>query len=193
MTESAEVTALLDELRQGKQDALARLMPVVYAELHRLASHYMRRERRDHTLQTTALIHEAYLRLAGRSEKKWHNRTHFFAVAAEIMRGILVDHARGCRRAKRGGAAQTLRLDESRTLAVPDSEELLALDQTLRRLAEIDPRQSRIVELRYFAGLSVADVALLLGLSERTVLRDWNMAKAWLYGELRITAAVTHR
>jgi RNA polymerase sigma factor (TIGR02999 family) len=144
----------------------------------------MKQERTSHTLQATALVHEAYLRLAGQKQPDWLDRAHFFAVASQVMRNLLVDHARARRRVKRGGGS-ILQLDEALTLAAFDSEEVLSLEEALERLSRIDPRQERIVELRYFGGLSIGEVATVLGISERTVKREWQMARAWLYAEMR--------
>jgi|SRR5579872_64382 len=184
MTEAGEISELLAEVRKGDQRAIETLMPIVYQELRRLASYYMQRERPDHTLQATALVHEAYLRLAGPGTHDCQDRAHFFAAAAKVMRNLLIDHARARHRAKRGGSAN-VRLEDAVTLAIAENPELLAIDEALQNLAKIDPRQSRIVELRYFGGLSVEEVAAVLGISDRTVKREWQMAKAWLYAELR--------
>ncbi len=165
-------------------------MPLVYDELHRLASRYLSRERPDHTLQSTALVHEAYLRLISQRDVHWQNRSHFFGVAAQMIRRILVDHARAHQAAKRGSGAVKLSLDEA--LASPENQpdlDLLALDDALNRLAEIDPQQGRIVELRYFAGLSIDETAEVLHISPATVKRDWVMAKAWLFREITGAAA----
>ena len=184
MSEPSEVTGLLKEVRQGNQDAFNRVFSIVYGELRRLAAYYMRQERPDHTLQTTALVHEAYVRLVGRETKNWEDRKHFFSVAAEVMRSLLVDHARAHRAAKREGAGGRVPLDENLSFNSPDLNEVLALDTALKKLSEADPRQAQIVELRYFAGLGIREIADVLGISERTVIREWNMAKAWLYGEM---------
>lgn len=185
MSDPESVTRLLDEVRGGNREALDRLLPLVYEEFRRLAAHFMRGERPDHTLQTTALVHEAYLRLVGRGEKDWRNRAHFFAIAAEVMRSILVDHARAHRAAKRGGGAARVPLHESMGLAAPEAEELLLLDEALRRLEKKDPRQARIVELRYFTGMTIAEISEVLEVPQRTVERDWSFAKAWLRRETR--------
>jgi len=185
MSDQTLISGLLDDLRHGDPEAFPKLIPVVYSELRRLAARYLKREKPDHSLQTTDLVHEAYLRLAGREEKKWQNRAHFFAIAAGAMRGILVDHARARKALKRGGANTRIQLDEPPPVAMTDHDDLLVLDKALSQLAKIDPRQSRIVELRYFAGMSVAEVAVVLGTSERTVLRNWKVAKAWLYAEVQ--------
>ena len=166
------------------------LLPLVYDELRRLARHYMRGENHDHTLQPTDLVHEAYLKLASRSQVNWHGRTHFLAVGARVMRCLLVDHARARRRQRRGGDRQRVTLDELR-LPTPqdlDPEDLLALNAALEKLARLDARQARIVELRSFGGLRSAEVAVLLGISERTVERDWLFARAWLRRELSSSA-----
>lgn len=179
-----EVTQLLNQWSEGDQAALDRLFPFVYDELRRLANAYLRRERPGHTLQSTALVHEAYLRLVGQREIRWQNRAHFFGIAAQVIRHILVDHARGRISAKRGGGAVNLSLDEG--LAVPNKQDLdvVALDDALQGLAKIDPQQSRIVELRFFGGLSIEETAEVVGVSTATVKRDWSVAKAWLYREV---------
>ena len=180
-----EVTLLLGEITEGNQHALDRLMPLIYDELHRLAARCMRQERADHTLQPTALIHEAYLRLVGRRTVKWESRAHFFAAAAQLMRRILIDHAKHHLRAKRGGAPQKISLDEVYVFSEDKSADLVALDESLARLAITDPQQSRIVELRYFGGLTIEETAKVLDISPKTVKRDWSVAKAWLYGDLK--------
>jgi len=180
-----DVTALLSELAQGNQAAAEKLVPLVYDELKRLARGYMRRERPDHTLQTTALVHEAYLKLVRQRRTDWQCRSHFFAIAARVMRRILLDHARGHLRRKRGGARQILPLNEALTFSPEQSEDLVKLNEALERLSAIDPRQSKIVELRFFGGLTVEETSGILGISPKTVKRDWSMAKAWLHGELR--------
>jgi RNA polymerase sigma factor (TIGR02999 family) len=184
MQNSANITRLLNEWGGGNEAVLDELMPLVYDELRRQASRYLRKERVNHTLQTTALIHEAYLKLIGQ-EVNWQNRAHFFGIAAQAMRRILVDHARQRHREKRGGAAEDLPLDEA--MFVPTDEkkiDMLALDDALNRLARIDPRQARVVELRYFSGLTNDETAEVLGVSNATVRNDWSMAKAWLKLEL---------
>ncbi len=178
-----EVTALLAQLRDGQQDVATKLVPLVYAELRRLAAHYMRGENPGHTLQATALVHEAYLRLTG-GANSWQNRAHFFGVAAHVMRRILVDHARTRNAAKRGGMRRKVPLEDVALFSEEQSYDLLDLDAALERLALRDPRQSRIVELRYFAGLNVDDTAEVLGISAKTVKRDWSVARAWLHGEI---------
>jgi RNA polymerase sigma-70 factor, ECF subfamily len=180
-----EITQLLAQWREGNQSALDDLYPLVYDELHRLARRYMSRERKGHTLQTTALINEAYVRLVDQKNVPWANRSHFFAISAQIMRRILIDHARRNQYAKRGGGARQVSLDEAATVVMPDqSGELLRLDEALKSLAEMDPRRSQVVELRYFGGLNNEEIAGVLHISENTVTRDWNMARAWLYQQL---------
>ncbi len=181
---SEDVTALLHALKQGDRGAESRLLDVVYEELHRIAERYMRRERQDHTLQTTALVNEAYLRLVDQKEKSWQNRAHFFAVAAQVMRRILVDYARKHGAQKRGGEQRKLELEGDLGITPERSEELLLLDQALERLKIWDARQSRIVELRFFGGLTNEETAEVLGVAARTVKRDWQVAKSWLYGEI---------
>jgi RNA polymerase sigma factor (TIGR02999 family) len=186
MTEmSSGVTQLLVDWSNGDQEALNRLFPLVYAELRRQAGRYLRRERVGHTLQTTALIHEAYVRLVDQRSVRWENRTHFFAVAAQLMRRILVDHARGRRRAKRGGALARVPLDEALVVAAGQlNVDVLALDEALTKLMAIDLRQSQVVELRFFSGLSIEETAAVLNVSPATVKNDWNIAKAWLRREM---------
>jgi RNA polymerase sigma factor (TIGR02999 family) len=182
---AGDVTRLLEEIRGGNQRAESELVPLVYDELRRLAAHYMRQERPDHTLQATALVHEAYLRLVKQREVSWQSKAHFFAIAGGLMRRILVDHARAHSRRKRGGTQQRVSLDEAPLFPEGRSEELIDLDKALTRLAEEQPRQSQIVELRFFAGLSVDEIAALLKISGKTVKRDWSVARAWLYREIR--------
>ena len=177
------ITQLLAEWRDGDQSALDELYPLVYDELHRLARRYMSRERKGHTLQTTALINEAYVRLVGQ-KVNWANRSHFFAISAQIMRRILIDHARRHAYAKRGGGAQQVSLEEAAAVTPDQGAELLRLDEALTSLAEMDPRRSQVVELRYFGGLNNEEIAGVLNVSENTVTRDWNMARAWLYQQL---------
>ncbi len=174
-----EITQLLLEWRKGDRTALDKLMPLVYEELRRLGRHYMAAERPGHTLQTTALINEAYLRLIDHKDMPWQNRAHFFAVAAQAMRRILVDHARTRDAAKRGGGAPKASLEDAAVVAERPVE-LIALDEALSDLATIDPRKSQVVELRYFGGLSVEETAEVLGVSPVTVMRDWRTAKPWL-------------
>ena len=179
-----DVSQLLLAWRNGDQEAVNQLMPLVYDELRRLAGGYLRRERVGHTLQTTALVHEAYLRLVDQTRADWQNRAQFFGVAAQLMRRILVDHARTQQAAKRGSGALKLSLNEVVGRAKEKAAEVIALDDALAELQTLDPQQSRIVELRYFAGLSIAETAEVLGISPATVKREWNMAKAWLYNQL---------
>jgi len=180
-----DITEILTAWREGSREALHLLLPVVYDELRRQAHRYLRRERRNHTLQTTALIHEAYLRLTEQGKVRFESRTHFFAVAANLMRQILVDYARERHRLKRGGKADNLPLDEAFLVIADESDiDLLALDEALTRLSEMDFQQARIVELKFFSGLSIEETADALGISPATVKRDWNVAKAWLKHEL---------
>ena len=179
------VTDLLVHWSEGDQEALNKLIPLVYDELHKLASRYLRRERRDHTLQTTAVVHEAYLKLVNQRDANFENRLHFFAVAAQIMRRILVDYARRHHASKRGGDLYKLSLDEALVTSEEKGADLLALDEALDRLAAIDPRQSRVVELRVFAGLTLEETAQALNISPSTVRREWSMAKAWLHRQIK--------
>ncbi len=179
-----EVTGLLVAWSEGDHTALEKLMPIVYAELHRLAKRYMGHEHPGHTLQTSALVNEAYIRLIEASGVRWQNRTHFFAVSAQIMRRILVDFARDKQNLKRGGGARQVTLDEGLVVSPESGADLLALDEALERLAVLNERQSRVVELRYFGGLNEDEVAEALKVSPRTVRNDWSLAKAWLYREL---------
>ena len=182
---SAKITAMLNEWSDGKPEALDALLPIVYAELHRQASRYLRRERVGHTLQATGLIHEAYLKLVDQHSVNWQNRAHFFGIAAQLMRRILVDYAKARHREKRGGAGENLPLEETQ-LMVPGEKtvDLVVLDESLTRLALLDERQARIVELRYFSGLSIEETAQALRISPATVKSDWKSAKAWLYKEI---------
>lgn len=181
---SNDVTQLLVNWSQGDPKALEALTPVVYDELRRLARSYLRRERPDHTLQSTALVHEAYLKMVDQRQVRWQNRAHFFGVAAQIIRRILVDHARAHKADKRGADAVKLSLDEA--MAIPEERQidLVALDDSLNSLASFDIQQGRIVELRFFGGLSIEETAEVLGVSPATVKRDWAMAKAWLYRDM---------
>jgi RNA polymerase sigma-70 factor (ECF subfamily) len=179
--QTGAVTGLLRAWGRGDLQARDTLMPLVYKELRRQATAYLRRERVDHTLQPTALVHEAYLRLVGQERVVWQNRAHFFGVAAQMMRRVLVDHARGHRRGKRFGAAVKVTLDDRLGAAGPPDCDLLLLDQALDDLTAIDPRQGQIVELRYFGGLSEREVAEVLALSRATVTREWQIARGWLY------------
>jgi RNA polymerase sigma factor (TIGR02999 family) len=184
---SSNVTQLLVDWRNGNNDALNQLMPLIYDELRGLAKRYMSRERNSHTLQTTALVNEAFLRLINQQNVDWQNRVHFFAIAAQVMRHLLVDHARSKQYAKRGGGAQQITLDEGLAVSDDNAVELLALNQALERLEAIDDRKSKIVELRYFGGLSTEETAEVLGVSEITIKREWAKAKAWLFRELSQT------
>ena len=187
-----DITRLLREWRGGDGRALERLIPLVHGELHELASRHLSRERRDHTLQTTALVNEAYMKLAGQPGVDWQNRAHFFAIAATVMRRILVDHARGKRRRKRGGGEAPVVLDDG-ALEAPRREvdvfDAYALDRALSRLEGLDARQARVVELRYFGGMTVEETAEVVGSSPATVNREWAVARAWLYRELAGPAA----
>ncbi len=180
------ITDILRQWSDGKQEALDELMPLVYEELHRQAAQYLRRERANHTLQTTALIHEAYLKLIDQRNVDWESRTHFFAIAAQAMRRILVDYAKMRNREKRGGAAENLPLEKALQIQAKEenSVDLIALDEALTRLAEIDGQQAHVVELRYFADLSLEATAEALHISRATAARDWSVAKAWLLREL---------
>jgi RNA polymerase sigma factor (TIGR02999 family) len=179
-----EFIDLLTAVESGGQSAVDRLVPVVYAELRELASSYLRRERPDHTLQTTALVHEAYLRLTDQRQTNWQNRSHFLGVAAQAMRRILVDHAKSRQRIKRDGG-RPVTLEEGTAINTGPPEEVLAVDEALVRLAALDPRQARIVELRYFAGMTIEETATAVDLSPATVKREWTSARAWLLRELR--------
>jgi RNA polymerase sigma factor (TIGR02999 family) len=179
-----QVTQLLVEWSNGDKAALDKLMPLIDQELRRLAHHYMRRERPGHTLQTTALVNEAYLRLINRKNVHWQNRAHFLAIAAQLMRTILVDHARSHAYAKRGGGTQTVALDEAVIVPQERAAEVVALDDALKNLEGIDPLQSRIVELRFFGGLTIEETAEVTQLSPATIKREWSTAKAWLYHQL---------
>lgn len=178
------VTQLLLQWRQGDRAALDQLLPLVYRELHKMAKRYMAHQNASHTLQTTAVIHEAYLKLAGGSEQDWENRAHFFGVAAKAMRHVLVDHARNRGAAKRGGEAQIVPIDEGMALVGGPAREMIALDEALKSLAVSYPRQAEVVELRYFGGLSVEEAARTLKVSPETVARDWRFAKSFLRREM---------
>jgi len=179
-----EITQLLEEWSRGDRSALDRLIPLVHAELRRIARRQMSQERAGHTLQATALVNEAYVRLAGDAGQRWQNRAHFFAVCAQVMRHVLIDHARSRAREKRGGALQRVSLEGAAALAEGGEAELLALDEALARLEEFDRQKARVVELRYFAGLGIEETAEALGVSPTTVRREWRRAKAWLYRAL---------
>jgi RNA polymerase sigma factor (TIGR02999 family) len=182
---SSDVTQLLDAMKQGDQAAFEQLLPLVYDELHRIAGRHMARQHHNHTLQTTGLIHEVYLRLVNQEEKRWENRAHFFAVAATVMRHILVDHARARQRDKRGGDALKVSLDEAAAKADERALEITALDEALKTLATFDQQQSCIVELRFFGGLTMEEIAEAMGTSLSTVEREWRAARAWLGRQLR--------
>lgn len=184
-----DVTHILKEWSAGNNDAHERLMPLVYAELRSLARRYLHKERSGHTLQPTALVHEAYIKLIDQTRVSWENRAHFYGVAAQLMRRILVDHARATVAEKRGGNLTRFTFDEARLHPQQQqkSVDLLALDEALQRLASIDPRKSRVVEMRFFGGLREDEIAECLNVSTKTVTRDWQMAKLWLYSELAAT------
>lgn len=179
-----EITGLLNRLSHGDKEAESKVVAAIYPELKRLASRYLKGERKGHTLQTTALVNEAYLRIVTNERVQWQSRAHFIATAATLMRRILVDYARARLTEKRGGGRQTLSLDEALVYSDQDSEQLIVLDQALDRLAKRDARASRVVELRFFGGMTVEETAEALGVGEMTVKRDWRAARAWLYGEL---------
>jgi len=183
-----DVTQLLQEWQEGDPDASAKLMPLVYDELRRLARDYLRRERADHTLQATALVHEAYLRLVDDTRVDWKNRAQFYGIAARVMRRILVEHARAHNAVKRGGLEQKLSLDEARDVSTGPVE-LVALDNALQDFAQTYPRKSEVVELKFFGGLDAREISEVLQVSEKTVLRDWNFAKLWLCRALTTNAA----
>jgi RNA polymerase sigma factor (TIGR02999 family) len=179
-----EITAILQNAHLGKEEAFSQLIPLVYQELRKLAGFYLRNQRAGHTLQPTALVHDVYLRLAGQETPVWNNRDHFFASTARIMRNLLVDHARARSRKKREGGMDQGSLEQGVLLPSPDLEDVLALDSALDRLAEIDARAARVVELRYFVGLNTQEVADAMGVTTKTIQRDWNLAKTWLQAEL---------
>jgi RNA polymerase sigma-70 factor (ECF subfamily) len=183
-TSQAEITQLLLEWSGGDKAALDKLMPLVYDELRRIAGYYLNRQRPGHTLQATALVNEAFIRLIDVKDARWQHRAHFFAVAAKIMRNILIDHARSHQRAKRGGGRVAISLNEVAVIVEDQASELIALDDALNRLSVIDSRKSEIVELRFFGGLSIDEAAEVLKISSPTVQREWRMAKAWLHREL---------
>ncbi len=185
MDTSPDITGLLVAWTDGDREALDRLAPLVYQELRRLAESYLRRERPGHTLQPTALAHEAYIKLVDQRNVNWRNRAHFFGIAAQTMRRILVDHARARLAEKRGGDGVKLSLDEAFDVSDQRADQLVALDEALKTLAELDPQKSRVVELKYFGGMTLEETAEVLGVSRATIIREWRMAKAWLYGELR--------
>lgn len=182
--ESRDVTKLLAEWQQGDATALNRLMPLVYNELHRIAARYLHSERSGHTLQTTALVHEAYLRLIDETRIEWQGRAHFFGIAATVIRNILVDHARTQKTLKRGGGIHKLSLDEAFAVPIANAPDILAVHDALQALTKIDAQQGQIVELRFFAGLTIEETAEVLQISPSTVKRDWILAKTWIYREL---------
>ncbi len=182
---TGNITNLLLDLTNGNREVVDDLLPLIYGELRRLAANYLRRERSDHTLQPTALVLEAYLRLVDQTQVKWQNRAHFFGMAAQMMRRILVDHARAYKAEKRGSEYQKLSLDENNDRAVERSSELIALDDALNELSAVDEMKSRIIELRYFGGLTVEETAEVLGVTPVTINRHWRMAKAWLFGKMK--------
>lgn len=184
MAYQPEVTELLLAFSDGERDAMDDLMPIVYSQMRQMAHNQLRRERRDHTLNTTALVHEAFLKLVDQNRVQWQNRNHFFAIAAQAMRRILVNYAKMRQRKKRGGDAAKVSFDEQQVLPQARPEELIALDEALTRLEAVDERRARIVECRYFAGFSIDETAEILGVSARTVKRDWTLARAWLYREI---------
>jgi RNA polymerase sigma factor (TIGR02999 family) len=181
---AGEVTELLVKWSEGDERALDELLPIVYAELRRIADNYLRRENSGHTLQATALVHEAYMRLVNAQNLEWQNREQFFGISANLMRRILVDHARTATAVKRGGDVPDLPLDEAHAVSIESDESLLVLDEALNKLAEIDPQAARIVELRYFAGLTIEETAEILKTSPMTVKREWATARAWLHREI---------
>jgi RNA polymerase sigma-70 factor, ECF subfamily len=185
MSGDHDITRLLSELSHGDPHAASKLIPVVYDELRHLAAGYMRRERPDHTLQPTALVHEAYVKLLAQRSVDWQGRAHFFGVAAQLMRRILIDHARGHLRQKRGGEQRKVSLDEALVFSEQQSAEILAVDESLQRLEQVDPRQARVVELRFFGGLNIEETAEVLKVSAKTVKRDWSVAQAWLYADIK--------
>ena len=185
--QKGEITCLLRAWAQGDQEALNRLTPLVYEELHRMAKGYMRRERSERTLQTTALVHEAYLRLVDATKVEWHDRAHFFAVSAQIMRRILVDLARERVSSKRGGRLTKVNFDKIPEISSERARELVAVDESLNSLAEMDPRKAQVIELRFFGGLSVEETAEVLNISPQSVMHDWKLAKAFLMRELSRT------
>src|SRR3984893_2147474 len=180
-----DVTSLLNKFAAGDQEAAAELVPLVYKELRRLAARRPPHERPDHTLPATALVHEAYVKLAAQRDAKWQNRAQFFGVASQVMRRILVDYARGQQRIRRGGRQQKVSLDDVLLVLPVRTEEVLTVHESLSRLGQLDARQARIVELRYFGGLTVEEIAEVVGISTKTVTRELNVAKAWLYGDLK--------
>lgn len=187
MSVNSEVTQLLINWSDGDAKAVDKLMPLVYSELYRLAESYMRRENSDHTLQATALVNEAYLKLVDQTRVNWQNRSHFFGVASQVMRRILVDYARRNLAEKRGGYAETISLDEAIIFNREKSKDIIALDDALKSLAKLDERRQKVVELKFFGGLTFEETAEVLDVSKNTVVRDWNFAKAWLYRQIQKT------
>jgi RNA polymerase sigma factor (TIGR02999 family) len=179
-----EITELLQAWARGEQEALEKLLPLVETELRRLAKNYLRRERPGHTLQTTALVNEAYIKLVGQNRVNWQNRTHFYAIAAQCMRRVLTDYAKTRHRVKRGGGAQQVPLPKDTLMSSAQLKELLALDAALKKLAKKDDRKCKVIEMRYFGGYSTEEIAETLNISETTVERDWRMARAWLRREI---------
>ena len=190
---SENITSFLQQVTKGDQSARDKLIPLVYGELHRIAANYMRGERQGHTLQATALVHETYLKLVKQRRTNWRNRAHFFGIAAQLMRRILIDHARGNLRTKRGGGQEKISLDEALLCSEDRSEDLLVIDEALTRLEKSDQTQSRIVELRFFGGMTVREIAEYLHMDEDIVEREWSFAKAWLYSELKARHGNTAR
>jgi len=184
MGNSQRITQLLHDVRAGNKEAESQLIEAVYPQLRRMAGRCIRGERPGHTLQATALVHQAYLQLVGQTDKEWQNRAHFFAVASQMMRRILVDYARQRKAGKRDGGRRRVELTEALALSEDRMDEILAIDEALNRLQQWDARQCRVVELRFFSGLTEEEAAEVLGVAPRTVKRDWNLAKAWLHGEL---------
>ena len=183
--DQSNITEMLHQWTLGKTEVMNELLPLIYGELHKRAKAYLRRERQNHTLQPTALVHEAYLKLIDQRDDNWQSREHFFAIAAQAMRRILVDHARNRHRLKRGGTSEDLPLEEALLNVADESNvDLIALDEAMAKLAEFDPQRERIVELRYFGGLTVDEAAKALGISRATAARDWQVAKAWLHREM---------
>ena len=187
MAATGQLTHLLEDWSRGDQAAFDQLFPLVYDELRKMARHYMRKERPDHTLQTTALVHEAYLRLVHSDPESIDTRAHFFAVAAQVMRRVLIDYARGVQRVKRGHGAPKVSLEEAAVLADDRLEGLVAVDEALKRLATLDPRKSRVFEMRFFGGMSMEQAAGVLKVSPITIMRDWRIAKAWLAREIGLS------
>ncbi len=185
MQSPGDITALLHRITAGESEAEELLVPEVYAELRSIAARYLRRERGNHTLQATALVHEVYLRLTGKLDLPWESRAHFYAVASQVMRRYLTDYARRTHAKKRGGEQPVLSLEEVRVGEAPAAIELVALDQALARLEEMDPRRAKVVEMRFFGGMTEDEIGEVLGTSRRTVRRDWEVARAWIYGEMK--------